>query len=110
MDNVLGDRTADGVKIDVEGAERLVLEGAQRCLAEHRIRMLQLEWNEMSQPMLGEDRAPVARLLLDHGYRLFRPDRAGDLESLDDNGFGPDVFALPDTPSGASHRQEGTEE
>lgn len=95
LDNVLGERTADGVKIDVEGSERLVLEGSQRCLAEHRVGMLQLEWNEMSQRTLGEDRSPVADLLRDHGYSLFRPDRSGEFEPIQGTGFGPDVFAVP---------------
>ncbi|MDQ3639892.1 MAG: FkbM family methyltransferase [Actinomycetota bacterium] len=95
LDNVLGERTADGVKIDVEGSERLVLEGSQRCLGDHRIRMLQVEWNEMSQRMLAEDRSPIADLLRDHGYDLFRPNRAGELEPIQETGFGADVFAVP---------------
>lgn len=100
LDNVLGERTADGVKIDVEGSERLVLEGSQRCLRDHRIRMLQVEWNEMSQTMLGEDRSPVADLLRDHGYGLFRPNHTGELEPLQETGFGADVFAVPSSGSG----------
>lgn len=95
LDDVLGERTADGVKIDVEGAERFVLEGAERSLADHRIRLLQIEWNDMSERLLGEDRRPVAELLRRHGYRLRRPDRAGALQPVDDLGFGPDVFATP---------------
>jgi FkbM family methyltransferase len=79
LDNLLGDRYAAGVKIDVEGAERLVLEGATRALAERRIGVLQLEWNAMSQRVFGETRSPVADLLARHGYRLARPDRHGVL-------------------------------
>jgi hypothetical protein len=80
LDNLLGDRCAAGVKIDVEGAERLVLEGASRALAERRIGVLQLEWNAMSQRVLGESRASVADLLARHGYRLARPDHHGLLQ------------------------------
>lgn len=102
LDNVLGKRTAEGVKIDVEGAERLVLEGAQRSLREQRLRLIQVEWNDMSRRLLGEDRGPVAELLRDHGYELFRPNRAGDLEPVRDTGFGSDVFAVPrSAPSSA---------
>ncbi|NEE00177.1 FkbM family methyltransferase [Phytoactinopolyspora halotolerans] len=82
LDNILGDRTAAGVKIDVEGAERLVLEGARRALAEGRIGVLQIEWNAMSERVLGESRVPVADLLTGHGYRLARPDRHGVLRPV----------------------------
>jgi FkbM family methyltransferase len=80
LDNVIGDRYAAGVKIDVEGVERLVLEGAPRALAQRRIGVLQVEWNAMSQRVLGETRAPVAALLARHGYRLVRPDQRGMLQ------------------------------
>lgn len=53
LDEVLGSRAAAGVKVDVEGAERLVLEGAETALRERRIAVLQLEWNERSQEVLG---------------------------------------------------------
>jgi FkbM family methyltransferase len=79
LDNLLGDRYAAGVKIDVEGAERLVLGGATHALTERRIGVLQLEWNAMSRRVLGETRAPVAALLARHGYRLARPDQHGVL-------------------------------
>lgn len=99
LDAVLGDRSAVGVKIDVEGAERLVLEGGARALAEGRIATLQLEWNEASQWLMGETRRPVADLLRDHGYALSRPDERGVLVRDDDlaDSFGRDVFATPDT-------------
>jgi len=100
LDAVLGERTATGVKIDVEGAERLVLEGAERALAEHRIGLLQLEWNRAARALLDEDRMPVARLLGQHGYELLRPRPDGELElvepeELAPGTFGPDVFARP---------------
>ncbi|MCH7230598.1 FkbM family methyltransferase [Glycomyces sp. L485] len=82
LDNVLADRRAAGVKIDVEGAERLVLEGARRALSEHRIGVLQLEWNTMSRKVLSETRAPVAELLREYGYTFMRPDARGRLHPL----------------------------
>jgi FkbM family methyltransferase len=97
LDDLLGNRTAIGVKIDVEGAERLVLDGAARALADHRIDVLQLEWNEMSQLVLSEDRAPVAHILHSHGYSFYRPDLQGVLQPADVTDYGPDVFAVSPT-------------
>ncbi len=95
LDDILGSRVADGVKIDVEGAERLVLEGGREALAEHRIRLLQLEWNRCSESLLGEDRAPVVELLRAAGYELCRPTADGDLRPVTDLDYGPDMFARP---------------
>lgn len=97
LDNLLGDRIAAGVKIDVEGAERLVLEGARRALSQRRIRVLQLEWNAMSERVLGESRSPVAGLLRGYGYTFARPDREGVLRATDalDTAV-EDLFAVAD--------------
>jgi FkbM family methyltransferase len=45
LDDIVGDRSARGAKIDVEGAERPVLEGASSALKDGRIDVLQLESN-----------------------------------------------------------------
>lgn len=95
LDGVVGDRTVDGLKVDVEGAELLVLRGAQRVLAERRIKLIQLEWNESSVALLNEDRTPIAELLSSHGYELFRADERGELAPISDLGFGEDIFAKP---------------
>ena len=95
LDDVIGARTAAGVKIDVEGAELLVLEGAPVALKEHRIRLLQLEWNDTSVRTLGQDRRPVVELLGASGYQLFRPDADGRLVPAIDPAYGSDVFARP---------------
>jgi FkbM family methyltransferase len=96
LDTVLGDRKADGAKIDVEGAERLVLEGATRALAEGRLPVIQLEWNSMAALHFGEDRTTVADLLGRYGYRLFRPDDQGSLTPFDEDtpGAAIEVFAV----------------
>jgi FkbM family methyltransferase len=100
LDEVLGPRTASGVKVDVEGNERLVLEGAARALSEHRTGLIQLEWNHTSMAALGEGRSPVARLIRSAGYALFRVNASGWSVHLmsDDEAErnGRDVFALPE--------------
>jgi hypothetical protein len=50
-----------------------VLRGAARALADRRIGLIQLEWNEMPTLAVGTDRRPVAELLAGYGYRLYRP-------------------------------------
>lgn len=79
LDELLGDRSAAGVKIDVEGAERIVLAGAHRALSQRRIGVLQLEWNTASIGLLGESRLPLAELLSGYGYTMMRPGRDGVL-------------------------------
>lgn len=98
MDSVLGDRFATGMKVDVEGFEIEVLRGCRQALAERRIGLIQLEWNMGSVAAVGTDRQPVADLLAIYGYRLYRPDQYGVLTPLADLGYGPDVFACPDSP------------
>jgi hypothetical protein len=98
VDDLLGPRVAAGLKIDVEGAERLVLEGASRALHDHRIRMLQLEWSErVVHRTLGEGRGPASELLADAGYILYKADRrTAALSPLGDTPLlRKDVFALP---------------
>jgi FkbM family methyltransferase len=93
IDSLIGDRSVEGMKVDVEGFEIDVLRGSERALSEHRIGLIQLEWNSASLEAAGIDRQPVADLLASHGYTLFRPDDSGDLIPLRDTSFGPDVFA-----------------
>lgn len=95
LDAVIGQRRAEGVKIDVEGFERLVLGGARAALSEQRIGCIQLEWNRCSEMAMGEDREPVAALLAEFGYSLHRPADDGRLQPIGDLTFGADVFALP---------------
>lgn len=94
LDDIIGDREIAGAKIDVEGAELRVLEGAAHALAEHRIAALQLEWNSTSHRTLGQGRRPVAELLASYGYELFRPAATGELTPLDRMRAGPDVIAI----------------
>jgi len=96
IDSVIKDRKVAGMKVDVEGFEIEVLRGCERMLSEHRVRLIQLEWNQASLKAVGMDRGPVADLLSRYRYSLFRPDRHGSLSPLqDEGGFGPDIFARP---------------
>jgi FkbM family methyltransferase len=95
LDSLLGERVIDGLKVDVEGAELLVLKGARQLLSQHRVHLIQLEWNQKSARLLGEDRTSTAALLESHGYELLRPDTLGNLVPLADLNFGSDVFARP---------------
>jgi FkbM family methyltransferase len=95
VDSLIGDRIVAGMKVDVEGFELEVLRGCAGALAQHRIRLIQLEWNMASEAALGTDRRPVAELLARYGYSLYRPAAAGQLRPVADPGYGPDVFACP---------------
>jgi FkbM family methyltransferase len=93
IDSLIEERNVVGMKIDVEGFEIDVLQGCTRALSEGRIGLIQLEWNTLSQRALGTDRRPVADLLAQHGYQLYRPDLQGYLLPVTDPGYGADVFA-----------------
>jgi FkbM family methyltransferase len=95
VDSLIGNRAVAGMKVDVEGFEIDVLRGCERALSEHRIGLIQLEWNSASREAVGADRSSVAELLARYGYSLYRPGRDGALVPLSDLGFGPDVFAHP---------------
>ena len=95
IDSIVGDRIVAGMKVDVEGFEIDVLRGSERALSEHRLKLIQLEWNATSLSGVGADRRPVADLLARHGYCLYRPARDGTLAPVDQIDFGRDVFARP---------------
>lgn len=93
LDSIIGSRTAAGVKIDVEGAEALVLRGASRALAEGRIELIQMEWNPQSFQNFGASRDEIAGMLSAAGFELCRPDIEGNLIPIQHLAPGPDVFA-----------------
>lgn len=64
--------TPRGMKIDVEGFERLVLAGASTLLESPQLELIQLEWNDTCEAALGESREPLARLLVEHGFTLYQ--------------------------------------
>lgn len=58
------------LKIDVEGADTLVLKGAEHLLSERRIRHIFFEENRPRMALLGIDPEQAPALLRRHGYRL----------------------------------------
>jgi FkbM family methyltransferase len=95
VDSIIGNRTIAGMKVDVEGFEIDVLRGCEQALSQHRVRLIQLEWNSTSMQAVGSDRGPVADLLAKHDYSLYYAEPDGSLALLTDLGFRPDVFARP---------------
>ena len=99
VDELLGQRVAVGLKLDVEGYEEEVLLDATDALASHRIEMIQIEWNSLSERTLGRDRSNIVDLLQRYDYHRFgRPDCNGRLwrvtpDALAD--YGKDVFSWP---------------
>jgi FkbM family methyltransferase len=79
IDELVGDRMIAAMKIDVEGFEEDVVEGAQRALRDHRIGYLQIECNDLSLTHYGRSSAPVWDLLRSCGYTLHRLDADGAL-------------------------------
>ncbi|SDG66467.1 FkbM family methyltransferase [Roseospirillum parvum] len=84
------------VKIDVQGAESLVLDGAAETLASHRPALL-VEVTDGALRAYGASAGALLARLRDHGYRLSIPDRAGLGEPLDDAAIlaragGPDGY------------------
>jgi FkbM family methyltransferase len=94
LDALIENRRVCGVKIDVEGAERLVLEGSSTALTSHLIDSVQLEWNSMSADVYGEDRSAAAAILVSCGYSFFRPDEEGLLHPATTETSDTDIFAV----------------
>ena len=93
LDELLANVSIRGMKIDVEGNERLVLEGSTAALESGRVELIQLEWNSTSLAALDEDRRPLAELLRAAGFTLFQVEDFQLVGPLDEPTFGGDVFA-----------------
>lgn len=62
IDNILGKESVDMMKIDVEGAEFMVLEGGRQALKDHRIKNLVIELHDWKR------KAELDALLLSNSY------------------------------------------
>jgi FkbM family methyltransferase len=94
LDEVVDHRAVAGVKIDVEGFEELVMQGAANTLGTAAVRAFQFEWNDFSVGRMGRDRGGLARMLESANYTLARPDASGRLWPCAAPEFGADVFAV----------------
>ncbi len=66
-DKVDRDRVVKGLKVDVEGAELLVLEGGVRAISAGRIKWIQLEYNNLARSLgFAKGRKSTKEFLLDH--------------------------------------------
>jgi FkbM family methyltransferase len=72
-----GIASIDFMKIDVEGAELMVFQGAATVLGGSRIGVIQLELNDALEKY-GIQRSDVVQLLEGHGYGLYSYDAAGN--------------------------------
>jgi len=92
----LGVATVDVIKIDVEGAELHVLEGARRTLAAHRP-ILMVEANDEALQAQGASTASLLAFLrdeLDYGILVFSPETGG-VEPIGDSSASANIVAVP---------------
>lgn len=94
-----------GLKVDVEGAELMVLQGATALLASGQIELIQLEWNEQSQNRYGTSRTEIGSFLDDYGYKTFKPVGTTGYLQPSSMEIGTDMFAAQ--PSRITHLTTG---
>lgn len=87
----LGIAGVDLLKLDVEGSEIAVLEGAAPLLASGAVGAILIEFNEENLRRAGGSCTELARLLSGHGYRLFSID-AGTLEPRAVDNVGAEAY------------------
>jgi FkbM family methyltransferase len=84
LDDVLAGEPVDFLKIDVEGAEHLVMQGAPQALA-RRIPFMMVEFNAAQLAAVsGVTPATLLGLFLDHGYGAHALEARGRLAALPD--------------------------
>lgn len=70
LDSYFNEEIIDVMKIDVEGADVLVIEGCERLLANRQIKILLFEQNDSRMQTLGVTSDRAFALLRKHGYTL----------------------------------------
>ena len=69
----------DFLKVDVEGAEDLVLQGAKQLLARRAIECIMFEFNEVCMAENGDSPSSIIHRIESAGYHLIAVDRAGQV-------------------------------
>jgi hypothetical protein len=104
----LGSPPVSVVKIDVEGAEPLVLQGATECLRTHRPAIL-LEWNEANLRAHGIASDALLRWAHDHNYFLCAAETGAPLMTVEalrwQMAFSENFVLLPAPPGAAQPQQ-----
>jgi FkbM family methyltransferase len=101
LDHFLSSRGADHVdflKLDVEGAEISVLEGAENLLSQEPRPVVLAEVCDLRTAAWGYPAVEILRQLLDRGYRWFEPREGGRLvpAPLDAKHYDGNFVALPE--------------
>jgi hypothetical protein len=71
------------LKVDVEGFEATVFEGARRLLSEHRAAVVYYEVCPGNAKNSGIEPERATRILLEHGYGTYKIDDIGRLQPVD---------------------------
>lgn len=80
------------LKVDVEGFEATVFQGARRLLSEHRAAVIYYEVCPGNSKNSGAEPQLATRILQQHGYALYRIAENGLLESVDESEVGRTVL------------------
>lgn len=82
IDHELSGVVADVLRMDVEGAEYLILKGARRLLARSPNIKIIMEWAPKSMERLHVDVDEVIKFLKDHSYHCWRITEKGTLDRM----------------------------
>ncbi|NET35728.1 MAG: FkbM family methyltransferase, partial [Cyanothece sp. SIO1E1] len=93
-------QSIDYLKIDVEGAESDVLQGALELLRKKAVRFIQFEISQNMLKALNRQAKDTFDILLQHGYECHRiqPDGEIGAQVIDSNSFYENYIAFPTVP------------
>lgn len=105
LDAYMGEQAVprlDFIKCDVEGAELLVLQGAQQALARHRP-AIYCELNTHLAARMGYEPERVFDFLAERGYRAYILDGSGNKQAVSGLVAGADDYLFLPADNAASH-------